>query len=230
MKVKCKNCALWQRSWGGKIHCDKGKIVNDKECHPGKFSCLSYFWPFDCSHLLDSFLDMGPAEVLLINRMRIGMRRVLGGPVGGKKGHGWMSHREWVEEWAERQGLDIDADESWKLALDYMRKFESYDQIDFPYEFFDTYAKKVKKHLSSEKRRQGKPRGFVKGDMVEWLNRTDNTRLRGMVFPLGGKGSKGKVRIVVITEGHDLTGSFCDFVVDEWKRDCDPKVVVEAKV
>ena len=226
--VKCKNCALWKKEWAGEVHCDVGNLVSDETCHPEKFSCQSYFWPFDKAHLLEEFLSMDAPEILTINRMRIGQRRLLGGPAGSRGGR--ISHLDWVSEWMKKHGRgDVDPTIPHNTALNFMHQFGTYDGIDFPFEFLGVYANKVKKAEQVHKRHAGKPRGFRRGDYVEWTNLSDGLGLAGVVLRLGGKDFKGQIRVACTTPDHDLLGAQCNFVLDEWERNCAPKVKIEAK-
>jgi hypothetical protein len=226
--VKCKNCALWKREWAGEVHCDAGNVVNDEKCHPERFSCGAYFWPFDRAALLEEFLSMDPAEVLLVNRMRVGQRRLLGGPAGSRGGT--ISHYDWIAEWLKKfDREEVDPALPHDGALGYISRFVTYDDIDFPYEFFGVYADKIRKSEMAHKKRRGKPRGFRRGDVVEWTNLADGVRLNGIVMRTGGRDFKGQIRVACTTADHDLLGAQCEFMVDEWKRGCAPKVKVEAK-
>jgi hypothetical protein len=236
--VKCLNCALWQKEWAGEVRCDVGKIVSGNECAPDKFSCNSFFWPLDMANLLDEFLNMSLPEAVLVSRMRKGLRNMLGVYPGPKsKEDGYISYLDWIGMWMSKNDLitgdsetDLKPPKVYKNALRFLHNFVHYDMIQYPYEFFASYANLVDKaHQKTLKdRRSGGGFGIL--DHVEWSDRGNGGRVRGRISKIGGRGQKGKVLIMVDENSPIYANANLRFVLSEWLSDCKPRLLEKAQV
>ncbi len=223
--IKCKNCALWKTEWAGEVRCDVGNTVGVGVCTPEEFSCKSFFVPMDQKEMLDVYLSFGPAEVLLISKMINGMKRVLGGP-GGPQREGWLPHREWVTEWVEKEGLDVDPTDAYSNAFSLVTSIYDFDVHNMMAGFFTQHASLVKSKFSANKKNQKKP--YRIGDQVEWTDRVNDERLKGVITRIGGRGLKGQMCIVVVHPVADA-GKTHTYQVTEWQRDLNPTVLVKAE-
>jgi hypothetical protein len=237
LEAKCKNCALWKRLWAGQVRCDEGikkpVQVQDEKSPDGKgtktvfvratpdgFSCRNTFICQEMDVDIHRYMEFTELELQLIRRMRIGMRRMFGGPAQGpyRKNLGWMSHLDWAKDFCKRRKIPLEeAEKAWQNAITWAKNFDSYDQIDFMYEFLQEYPKRARK--SRRRRFKSKSKGIFKnGDILQWTHYEEGIpyQLQGTAMNVSGKTATSKLRIVC-TAAVDEAGKQFLHAVFEYK-------------